>query len=74
MWPQPFAAIYVVGLVLMRGDLYEHPLDHYHRLRCGCYRKTSSPRPLAGLVGAVIGAVIVLVVWGFLAPRDRRAA
>jgi uncharacterized membrane protein YeaQ/YmgE (transglycosylase-associated protein family) len=28
----------------------------------------------AGLVGAVVGAVIVLVVWGFLAPRDRRAA
>jgi uncharacterized membrane protein YeaQ/YmgE (transglycosylase-associated protein family) len=28
----------------------------------------------AGLVGAVIGAVIVLVIWGFLAPRDRRAA
>jgi uncharacterized membrane protein YeaQ/YmgE (transglycosylase-associated protein family) len=23
----------------------------------------------AGLVGAVIGALIVLVVWGFLAPR-----
>jgi uncharacterized membrane protein YeaQ/YmgE (transglycosylase-associated protein family) len=28
----------------------------------------------AGLVGAVIGAIIVLVVWGFFAPRDRRAA
>ena len=28
----------------------------------------------AGLVGAVVGAIIVLVVWGFLAPRDRRAA
>jgi len=28
----------------------------------------------AGLVGAVVGAVIVLVVWGLLAPRDRRAA
>jgi uncharacterized membrane protein YeaQ/YmgE (transglycosylase-associated protein family) len=28
----------------------------------------------AGLVGAVVGAVLVLVVWGFLAPRDRRAA
>ena len=27
----------------------------------------------AGLVGAVVGALIVLVVWGFLAPRDRRA-
>jgi len=25
----------------------------------------------AGLVGAVIGALIVLVVWGFLAPRLR---
>ena len=28
----------------------------------------------AGLVGAVVGAVVVLVVWGFLAPRDRRTA
>jgi len=28
----------------------------------------------AGLVGAVVGAVIVLVIWGLLAPRDRRAA
>jgi uncharacterized membrane protein YeaQ/YmgE (transglycosylase-associated protein family) len=28
----------------------------------------------AGLVGAIVGAIIVLVVWGFLAPRDRRAA
>jgi uncharacterized membrane protein YeaQ/YmgE (transglycosylase-associated protein family) len=28
----------------------------------------------AGLVGAVVGALIVLLVWGFLAPRDRRAA
>jgi len=28
----------------------------------------------AGLVGAVVGAIIVLVVWGFLVPRDRRAA
>jgi hypothetical protein len=27
------------------GDLYEHPLDYYHRLRRGCYCKTSSPRP-----------------------------
>ena len=25
----------------------------------------------AGLIGAVIGAVIVLVVWGMVAPRDR---
>jgi len=25
----------------------------------------------AGLIGAVIGAIIVLVVWGLLAPRDR---
>jgi uncharacterized membrane protein YeaQ/YmgE (transglycosylase-associated protein family) len=28
----------------------------------------------AGLVGAIVGAIIVLVVWGFLAPRDRRTA
>ena len=28
----------------------------------------------AGLVGAIVGAIIVLVVWGFLAPRDRRSA
>jgi uncharacterized membrane protein YeaQ/YmgE (transglycosylase-associated protein family) len=27
----------------------------------------------AGLVGAVVGALIVLVIWGFLAPRDTRA-
>jgi len=27
----------------------------------------------AGLVGAVVGALIVLVTWGFLAPRDTRA-
>ena len=25
----------------------------------------------AGLIGAVIGAIIVLVVWGMVAPRDR---
>src|SRR5690348_9999815 len=25
----------------------------------------------AGLIGAVVGAVIVLVVWGLFAPRDR---
>ena len=28
----------------------------------------------AGLVGAVVGAIVVLVVWGFLAPRDRPTA
>jgi uncharacterized membrane protein YeaQ/YmgE (transglycosylase-associated protein family) len=28
----------------------------------------------AGLVGAVVGAVIVLMVWGFLAPRGRPTA
>ncbi|MGZ3360073.1 MAG: GlsB/YeaQ/YmgE family stress response membrane protein [Xanthobacteraceae bacterium] len=27
----------------------------------------------AGLVGAVVGALIVLVIWGFLAPRETRA-
>jgi uncharacterized membrane protein YeaQ/YmgE (transglycosylase-associated protein family) len=26
----------------------------------------------AGLVGAVVGALIVLVIWGFLARRDTR--
>ena len=26
----------------------------------------------AGLVGAVVGAIIVLVVWGMFAPRDRQ--
>jgi uncharacterized membrane protein YeaQ/YmgE (transglycosylase-associated protein family) len=26
----------------------------------------------AGLIGAVVGAIIVLVVWGMFAPRDRR--
>jgi uncharacterized membrane protein YeaQ/YmgE (transglycosylase-associated protein family) len=26
----------------------------------------------AGLIGAVIGAIIVLVVWGMFAPRDVR--
>jgi len=25
----------------------------------------------AGLIGAVIGAIIVLVIWGMVAPRDR---
>jgi uncharacterized membrane protein YeaQ/YmgE (transglycosylase-associated protein family) len=27
----------------------------------------------AGLMGAVVGALIVLVIWGFLARRDTRA-
>jgi uncharacterized membrane protein YeaQ/YmgE (transglycosylase-associated protein family) len=27
----------------------------------------------AGLIGAVVGAVIVLVIWGLLAPRRRDA-
>jgi len=27
----------------------------------------------AGFIGSVVGAVIVLLVWGFLAPRVRRA-
>jgi uncharacterized membrane protein YeaQ/YmgE (transglycosylase-associated protein family) len=27
----------------------------------------------AGLIGAVVGAIIVLVIWGMLAPRERRA-
>jgi uncharacterized membrane protein YeaQ/YmgE (transglycosylase-associated protein family) len=26
----------------------------------------------AGLIGAVVGAIIVLVVWGLFAPRDTR--
>ena len=26
----------------------------------------------AGLIGAVVGAIIVLVVWGMFAPRDAR--
>jgi uncharacterized membrane protein YeaQ/YmgE (transglycosylase-associated protein family) len=26
----------------------------------------------AGFIGAVVGAIIVLVVWGFLAPRTPR--
>jgi uncharacterized membrane protein YeaQ/YmgE (transglycosylase-associated protein family) len=26
----------------------------------------------AGLIGAVVGAIVVLVVWGMFAPRDRR--
>ena len=26
----------------------------------------------AGLIGAVVGAIIVLVVWGLFAPRDAR--
>jgi len=28
----------------------------------------------AGLIGAVVGAMIVLLVWGLLAPRDRPVA
>lgn len=28
----------------------------------------------AGLVGAIVGAVIVLLIWGFLAGRNRAAA
>jgi uncharacterized membrane protein YeaQ/YmgE (transglycosylase-associated protein family) len=27
----------------------------------------------AGLIGAVVGAVIVLVIWGLVAGRQRRA-
>ncbi|HWE77516.1 MAG TPA: GlsB/YeaQ/YmgE family stress response membrane protein [Pseudolabrys sp.] len=27
----------------------------------------------AGLIGAVVGAVIVLVIWGLIAPRPRSA-
>src|SRR3954452_2956727 len=34
----------------------------------GWYR----PRGGAGLIGAVVGALIVLVIWGMFAPRDRR--
>jgi uncharacterized membrane protein YeaQ/YmgE (transglycosylase-associated protein family) len=30
------------------------------------------PNEGAGLIGAVVGAIIVLVVWGMFAPRDRR--
>jgi uncharacterized membrane protein YeaQ/YmgE (transglycosylase-associated protein family) len=25
----------------------------------------------AGLIGAVVGALIILIIWGMLAPRDR---
>ena len=25
----------------------------------------------AGLIGAIVGAIIVLVIWGMVAPRDR---
>jgi uncharacterized membrane protein YeaQ/YmgE (transglycosylase-associated protein family) len=28
----------------------------------------------AGLIGAIVGAIIVLVIWGMFAPRDRTAA
>jgi uncharacterized membrane protein YeaQ/YmgE (transglycosylase-associated protein family) len=34
----------------------------------GWYR----PGEGAGLIGAVVGALIVLVIWGMFAPRDRR--
>jgi uncharacterized membrane protein YeaQ/YmgE (transglycosylase-associated protein family) len=27
----------------------------------------------AGLIGAVVGAIIVLVIWGLLEPRQRRS-
>jgi uncharacterized membrane protein YeaQ/YmgE (transglycosylase-associated protein family) len=30
------------------------------------------PGEAAGLIGAVVGAVIVLIVWGLFAPRDAR--
>jgi uncharacterized membrane protein YeaQ/YmgE (transglycosylase-associated protein family) len=35
----------------------------------GWYR----PGESAGLIGAVVGAVIVLIVWGLFARRDERA-
>ena len=35
----------------------------------GWYR----PGEGAGLIGAVVGAIIVLIVWGMFAPRDTRA-
>jgi uncharacterized membrane protein YeaQ/YmgE (transglycosylase-associated protein family) len=28
----------------------------------------------AGLIGAIVGAVIILVIWGFIAGRRRRTA
>ena len=36
--------------------------------KLGLYR----PDEGAGLIGAVVGAIIVLVVWGLFAPRDTR--
>ena len=30
------------------------------------------PNEGAGLIGAVVGAIIVLVIWGMFAPRDPR--
>ena len=35
----------------------------------GWYR----PGEGAGLIGAVVGAIIVLIVWGMFAPRDTRS-
>lgn len=30
------------------------------------------PGESAGLIGAVVGAIVVLIVWGFMAPRPSR--
>src|SRR5213080_1944243 len=37
-------------------------------------RQSAGITPVKALVGAVVGAVIVLVVWGFVAPRHRPTA